>query len=180
MAKAKDKAYQMYLTALDMEKTGEDFYEKTGKSAKRAKNEVGEKLFQMLADDEKVHMKRIHTIYAALKKGSKFPRQWKKMGIKHPDIMKVFQKLAENNKGRVKPSSTDLDAIDVGIGLENLSINYYQDRLERSQVDIERDFLAQMVVEEKTHLRLLSDMKLYMTNPESWYVEHEKHGLDGA
>jgi hypothetical protein len=37
-----------------------------------------------------------------------------------------------------------------------------------------------MVVEEKSHHKILEDAKLYLTDPSSWFREHEKGGLDGA
>ena len=37
-----------------------------------------------------------------------------------------------------------------------------------------------MVKEERTHYATLSDIKLFLTDPESYYTEIERHGLDGA
>ena len=177
MGKKVDPAYEMYVKALDMEKTGENFYEKT---AKNSKTPVGKKLFKMLADDELVHMARINKIYGALKKQEKVGKDWKKLKIKHPDIRQIFADLAVKNKDKMKPEATDIDALEVGMDLENNSINFYEAQFKKSTEADEKAFLKQMLIEEQTHLRALSDMEFYLTNPESWYVEHEKHGLDGV
>jgi rubrerythrin len=177
MAQKTDKTAEYYSAGLEIEETGHAFYQKTSRNSK---NEMGKKLFGMLADDELVHMERIKSIYGSLKKGREWLLNWKKMPIKHPDIRQIFISLAEKNKDQIKPDSSDLEALDVGLDLENRSINYYEKHLKESTSDMEKEFLQQMVREEQTHHRLLSDMKFYLTNPESWYVEHEKHGLDGA
>lgn len=167
----------MFLAALDMEENGESFYEKTAKSSK---TELGKKLFKMLAEDELVHMARVKSIYGALKKGEEWSLAWKKQKIKHPEIKDVFRKLAAKNKGKIKPQSTDLDAIDVGLDLEQRSIDFYRNNLAKSKDEMEKQFLEHMITEEKTHHFLLADMKFYLTNPSGWYTEHEKHSMDGG
>jgi rubrerythrin len=177
MAKKADPAYEMYGKALDMEKTGESFYEKT---AQKSQTAVGKKLFKMLADDELVHMARINKIYASITKQEKVGQAWKKLKIKHPDIRSIFAQLAIKNKDKMKAGATDIDALEVGMDLENNSINFYEAQLKKSADADEKAFLKQMVIEELNHLQVLADMEFYLTNPEGWYVEHEKHGLDGA
>jgi rubrerythrin len=177
MAKKTDSVFKMYLAALDMEEKGESFYEKT---AKASKTELGKKLFKMLAEDELVHMARVKVIYGALKKGEEWGLKWKKLKIKHPDIKDVFKKLAAKNKDKTRSKATDLDAIEVGLDLEQRSIDFYRDNLAKSRDDLEKQFLDQMIVEEKTHHFLLADMKFYLTAPDAWYIEHEKHSLDGG
>jgi len=160
-----------------MEEQGHKFYLQAGR---QSKNELGKKLFKMLAEDELVHMERIKKIYGSLKQGREWSLQWRKLPLKHPDIREIFVSLAGKNKDKIKPESSDLDAIDVGLELENRSINYYQGHLEKASSQAEKQFLEQMKSEEQVHHSLLADMKFYLSNPESWYAEHEKHGLDGA
>jgi len=177
MAEKIDQTGEYYSAGLEMEEQGHAFYLK---ASRNSKNELGRKLFKMLAEDELVHIERIKAIYGSLKKGREWPLEWGKLPLKHPDLREIFASLAEKNKDKIKPGSTDLDALEVGLELENRSINYYQGQMEKASAGQEKKFLEQMVREEQTHHRLLADMKFYLTNPESWYVEHEKHGLDGA
>ena len=44
----------------------------------------------------------------------------------------------------------------------------------------EKKFLERMIQEERTHHSTLTDMKLYLSDPSSYFIETEKHGLDGA
>jgi hypothetical protein len=37
-----------------------------------------------------------------------------------------------------------------------------------------------MIKEEKSHYKILDEMKLYLKDPDLWFMEREKSGLDGA
>jgi rubrerythrin len=71
-------------------------------------------------------------------------------------------------------------ALEAGMSLEIASIDFYQKRLNEAQEKAEKEFLTQMIKEEQMHHRLLSDMKLYLNDPSAWFIEKERHGLDGA
>ncbi len=64
--------------------------------------------------------------------------------------------------------------------MEEGSIKFYTDQLTKAVDPIEKEFVDQMIVEERTHLRSLEDLKLFLTDPDSWYIEKEHHVLDGA
>lgn len=59
-------------------------------------------------------------------------------------------------------------------------VAFYQDHLSKAKDRVEREFIEQMVTEEKSHHAALSDMKLYLSDPAAWFVEQEHPGLDGA
>jgi len=172
-----DKAVEIYRKALELEVQGRKFYLKAGA---KARDQPGKKLFAMLADDELVHFQRIEKIFNSLNKGEKFSLDVKTMPQKHPEIRQVFAQLALANKDKIKPRASDLDAAEVGLDLENRSINLYAGAIPLASGQLEKEFLEQMVKEETFHHTALSDLKFFLTNPQSWYIEHEKHTLEGV
>ena len=75
---------------------------------------------------------------------------------------------------------TDIEALEVGVDFELKSIDFYKEHLERSEDPEEREFLGRMIKEERSHYKLLDDMKLYLKDPDLWFMEKERSGLDGA
>jgi rubrerythrin len=64
--------------------------------------------------------------------------------------------------------------------LENASIQFFQSQLDVSTDPVEREFLENMIKEEREHFVLLADLKYYYTDPESWFMEKSGARLDGA
>jgi len=172
-----EQILKLFLTALEIEEKGRQFYEQT---AKASKNALGKKVFKMLAADELMHKKRIKTIYQSLNKAGEWIEDWKKFKIDPEASGKIFKELKEKHSGNLKVDAGDLAALEVGIGLEFASISFYQEQLNQAKDSDEKEFLEQIVKEEKMHHTLLSDMKLYLKDPSSWFIEKERHGLDGA
>lgn len=169
---------KMFKTALKMEEKGRAFYEK---ASKEAKDPFGRKIFEMLRDDEEIHINRINLLYKSLKEQNEFSSEWKRFKTSYKALGKIFKELAKRHKKEeLKANSTDIPALDIGIELELESISFYKKELEEAKSSKEKAFIEQMVKEEEEHLRTLSEMKLYFTDPSSWYSEKEKAGLDGA
>lgn len=173
----KNSLYKLYINALEIEREGQEFYRQASASAA---NQVGRKIFAMLADDELVHLGRLKAICGQLLKTHSCVIDLASYKISYPDIGRLFKKLAQANRDKVNPQASDLDALDVGIDLEDRTLAFYSGRLKSARDEPEKKFLSLMVREETEHHNLLADMKFYLTNPLSWFVEHEKHGLDGV
>jgi rubrerythrin len=170
-------ALKMLAAALEMEEKGEQYYRK---AAKGSKNELGKKVFSMLALDEVVHLERIRKIYAALETDQAWSASWTKLPIRHLNLGGVFQTLAKKYGPEITTKSSDLKALEIGLTFEAKSVKFYLARLQKAADKIEKDFLTHMVEEERGHHQALSDMKLYLEDPSSWFREKEKGGLDGA
>ena len=172
-----DKVLKYLLVALEIEEKGRNFYEK---AFNNSKNPLGRKIFKMLMDDELAHKKRIRIIYQALSKDNKWSDEWKEIKLNRSASEKIFRELKKKQAKNLKVDSGDMAGLEVGIGLELASITFYQERLTEALEEAEKEFLAQLVQEEKNHHNLLSDMKLYLKDPSSWFIEKERHGLDGV
>ncbi len=171
------QACSAYRSALEMEEKGKAFYEK---AAGATKNPVGQKMFQMFAEDEGVHHERIQKIFDALSRGKEIVNQCAVLKLRHGDLHRMFRDLAREHAKTIKPETSDLEALEIGIDLELHSISFYEGLRRESRTGEERAFLTQMIEEEKSHHTLFSDMKLYLTDTSAWYIEKERHGMDGA
>lgn len=176
MSPAQDSALTMLTTALEMEEKGKKYYLE---AAQTTKNEVGREIWKLLADYEDKHTAKIKEIYDALSGGKGWQEEIASMPVV-TDLGQVFKKLAREQKEHIKADTGDMEALGVGIQFEQASVKFYEDHLAQSENPVEKKFVEAMVAEERGHLNLLTDMKFYYTDPEAWFMEKEKAGLDGA
>jgi rubrerythrin len=177
MTNKDDRALKMFSTALEMEEKGKAFYEKAKSTCH---NKLGREIFRTLMEDELVHIKRIKTIYKSLKGAQTWSDEWKSLKIKHEDLSKIFRAMAIKHGKNIKAETTDLEAFDIGIDFELRSITFYEEQLGKATDPQEKEFVNLMIGEERNHHLTLADMKYYLTDPASWFIENERAGLDGA
>jgi rubrerythrin len=175
MSEAQDRAKTMLTTALEMEEKGKQYYIK---AAGTTKNELGREIWKLLADYEDKHTAKIKEIYDLLQGGQGWREEVAAMPVVS-DLSQVFQKLAQQQKEHIKADTGDMEALGVGIEFEQASVKFYEDHLTRTEDPVEKKFTEAMVAEERGHLNLLTDMKFYYEDPEAWFMEKEKVGLDG-
>lgn len=177
MTTANERAIGMLKTALEMEEKGFKFYEQ---AVAKTQNELGHNIFQMLKEDEMVHVDRIKKIFAGLTGGEGWTDQWKAVVAPQRDLGEIFRVMAVEHGAGIRAETGDLDALAVGIDFEAKSVAFYREHLEGATDELEREFTAAMVAEEENHHELLADMNLYLTDPDAWFRENERGGLDGA
>jgi rubrerythrin len=176
MTESNDRALKMLSVALEMERKGYDFYSKAAESCEEA---MGRDIFKMLAKDEVVHIDRIEKIYKAVQSGS-WSDEWKELSPGHDPLTAIFREMADKHGGGEAACADDIEALKIGVEFEDKAVTFYSQHLEQAEQDLERQFIEKMIVEERDHHRALADMVAYLTDPESWFTEKEKHGLDGA
>ncbi|MBN1573377.1 MAG: ferritin family protein [Deltaproteobacteria bacterium] len=177
MTDEKEVSLKMLSTALEMEKKGISFYEQ---ALSKCRNEVGREIYTMLRDDERVHIDRIMKIYSSLEAGSDWIEEWKGQKLSHGDLGGLFVDLTKRHGKDFTADADDIQALDVGVDFELTAVDFYLKHLERAEDPKEREFLELMVKEERSHFKILDDMRFYLTDPEAWFMEMEKSGLDGA
>lgn len=177
MGNLSESSLAMLDKALEMEKKGKEFYEK---AAAGCQNEIGREVFQTLRRDEDVHIGRIVEICKVLSHDGAWSAEWKAHGFSHGDLTAFFTELAHKHHAQTTADAGDLAALEIGIDFELGSVAFYERALAVSEDTIESDFIGKMIVEEKSHHTILEDAKLYLTDPSSWFREHERGGLDGA
>jgi rubrerythrin len=115
-----------------------------------------------------------------LKAGEAWSEKWKSIKPDHKDLGILFKEMASAHGTEITPKTSDLEALDIGIDLELRAISFYQQHLAKAVDPMEREFVDQMITEERSHHAALSDMKLYFSDPAAWFGEHEQNILDGA
>lgn len=168
---------KMLRTALDMEEKGRSFYKKV---LAQCENNMGREIFSTLIKDEEIHIERIKVIYENLTGGKPWNDDWQKFGEGHIDLKPFFRSLAERRGREMEVQASDIDALKIGTDFEQKSVDFYQSEFKRATDKIEKIFLEKMVLEEKSHFAVLSDMNFYLENPAAWYAEKERASYDGA
>lgn len=171
------RALDMLSVALEMEIKGKSFYEK---AIAESKDALGKNIFTMLRDDEVIHVDRIKAIYSELQGQEKWSENWKASNPDHDNLVTMFQEIAKKNGPKVQANAEDLKALMIGIEFEATAISFYQKHLQSAADPIEKEFIEKMIIEERDHHKALSDMHHYLNNPESYFEEMDRIGLDGA
>jgi rubrerythrin len=176
MKNDKNRSLKMLSTALEMEEKGRVFYEGV---VSTCKNSVGRDIFKMLLEDEKVHMDRIKKVYDSLCGGEDWCT-WDGSELPRSNLSSVFRKMAKEQGANISVDTNDLEALDIGIDFEARSIEFYEEQLKNATDKLETEFIKEMISEEKSHYVALKDMRLYFSDPASWFREREHGGLDGG
>jgi rubrerythrin len=176
MNRKMQSSIKMLDTALKMEEKGQAFYKEAASSCR---NPQCKEIFTGLIKDEVVHIRRIKQIYDSSIASNCWTRGWESIKGAEENLGALFKGLATKAREKIKAEASDLEAVDLGLDLELASINFYQDHRAKSTDPLEAAFLDQMIIEEKGHWRALKDTRYYLTDPEGWFIEKEKAGLDG-
>jgi len=163
--------------ALDIEREGAECYER---AASECKNELCKRVFQMLHEDEITHMRRMEEIHAALASGEGWRDGAASFESHADEVRGVFERISDEFDKDVRADSSDLDALKAGMELELAAIGFYSNWLKLAADPAERAFVERLIKEENGHYAALSDMHLYLTDPEAWFMKKEKSTLDGA
>lgn len=176
MTQHENKALSILAAALDKEERGRDFYKKASESCI---NPLGKEIFRTLMVDEGAHIKRVKEIFDNLSKGKKWDDNWKNYKVENEDLQKLFRKRIETFGSRVEGDNSDIEAISIGLEMEQGAITFYEEQLSKASDLLEKEFAKVMISEERGHFGALEDLKMYLENPESWFVEKERTSFDG-
>jgi len=175
MTTATPALLEMLVAALDMEQKGRAFYDE---AAAGCTSKLGKEIFLHLAADEVVHLERLKRIFASLKEREAWTEDWATLTTSHEDFSEFYHTLLKKHEKDVTPASSELNALTVGIDLERKTAAYYEEHLVHAKDEKVRTFLKRMIAEERGHLAALSDLKLYLTDPEEWSFEMEHRDPD--
>jgi len=157
--------------AIQLEIDGRKFYLE---AARKSGNDVGKRMFQYLADQELEHQTRIKGVYERLEKGEEWP-----VGIvsfPHADAKTVFGSEA---RAKMSGAEGDKEAVELALGLEDKSYDYYNELTRKAQGLFEKRFFAALSLEERGHYLMLLDALEYLTDPSGWAQRHEHTLLEG-
>jgi rubrerythrin len=167
---------EMLAVALEKEIKGRDFYRE---AMEKSTNELGKELFRSLAVDESVHIDRIKKIYAALTGGQVWPTDWKSLHVENEDLNKLTRARIKQFGKNMSPDMSDVEALNIGVQMEQTAINFYEEQLQKAVDQIEKEFATMMIAEERSHFAALESLMEFFSNPQGFYMELEKPHIDG-
>jgi rubrerythrin len=176
MTNEQDKTIQGLRTAIQMEIDGKEFYLK---ASKESKNKLGKKLLESLSREEDNHRRKFEEIYNAIKN----KRGWPKVDFQ-PDggqkLRTIFAKATEEVSSTDKSPSTELEAVQTAMDMENASRDFYTNQAKIATYDTEKEFYENLVSEEKEHYLILLDYYEFLKDPAGWFTVKEHPSLDGG
>jgi len=162
--------------AIQMETDGKEYYLKT---SQQTHNEPGKKLLQSLAAEEDNHLRTIVQIYDTIKNRKGWPDTHFQ-----PDagrwLRTVFMKALEAGSTAVKSPAGELRAVETAMDMENKTLDFYAGQSKQAVFKEEKEFYELLAGEEREHHLILLDYYEYLKNPAGWFVNKERHSLDGG
>jgi rubrerythrin len=171
MPTEQSKTMDALQTAIKMEIDGKAFYLKAAESSS---NELGAKLFKTLAKEEDGHRVRFELIFKALQA----KKDWPKTEFEHAgeDLTTLFATAAR----KVKSSTSEIEAVQKAMAMENKTRDFYQARAKEASFDAEKEYLVTLAGVEAVHHQVLLDYFEYLKNPADFFTMKERHSLDGG
>jgi rubrerythrin len=176
MAKEQSTTIKALQTAIKMEIDGKEFYQKASQAST---NELGKNLLKRLADEEDIHRKVFENIYSAISAQKGWPAE-KYQPDRGQRLRTIFARALEDMDRDVKVFSTELDAIQTAMTMENKTYDFYKKRSAEATYEAEKEFYEAVAVQEEEHHRVLLDYYQFLKDPAGWFVQKEHPSLDGG
>ncbi len=176
MATEQDKTLEVLQIAIQMEINGKEYYLK---ASRESSNELGKKLLESLAIEEDIHRQKVEEIYDAIQSKKAWPTtDFQPNGGKR--LRTIFAKVTEEMSSNMKALTTELNAIQTAMDMENKTFDFYKSQGGNATYDTERDFYETLAAEEREHHLILLDYYEYLKDPAGWFVKKEHPSLDGG
>ena len=176
METEQDKTLEALQIAIQLEIDGKEYYLR---ASQKSSNELGKKLLQSLAAEEDVHRRKFEEIYDAIRNKKAWPTT-----DFQPDVGKrlrtIFARATEEMGSSLKAPTTELDAIQTAMEMENKTYDFYKSQSKNATYDTEKDFYETLAAEEREHHLILLDYYEYLKDPAGWFVKKEHPSLDGG
>ncbi len=155
--------------AKQLEVDGRRFYLE---AAGGASTEPLKKMFASLADDESNHLEWLDKLAPGVK--SARPANEALYGR----LKDIF--AATSGAKAAEGSGSDIEAIDVAIGMEEKSVAAYSEWAEKGETEDIRKLGDVLVGQERFHRQLLENAKEYLQNPGDWFMQEERWNFEGG
>ena len=162
--------------AMDFEIHGKAFFIE---AASKVKSPLAKKMFEQIASEEDEHMKYISTISKKLNAKHDWPDFKIEDNSYESRLKEVFISTLKAEKEKIKSDQEELDIIEQAVRIEENGRKMYMSLYEEAAEGFEKDFYKTMADMEYSHFRSFKDTHLYLSDPEAWFMEQEKAGLDG-
>ena len=176
MGTEQDKTTGALTIAIQMEVDGKKYYLE---ASRKSTNELGKSLLQSLAEEEDIHRQKFEEIYDAISKKMTWPR----VDLQSDGGKKLKTVFAEATRGISlgdKGSSTELDAVQTAMAMENKTYDFYAHQGKQETSKAAREFYESLAAQERIHHQVLLDYYEYLKDPAAWFVAKEHTSMDGG
>jgi rubrerythrin len=176
MSTEQDTTLRALQTSIQMEIDGKEFYLKASNASQ---NELGKTLLEKLAAEEDGHRRVFEKIYKNISAKKSWPEKAFK-GDGGRGLRTIFARALEAMDKDVETLTTELDAIQTAMAIENKTYDFYKGRSGQAAYSAEKQFYEELAMQEEEHHRVLLDYYEFLKNPAGWFVQKEHHSLDGG
>ena len=159
--------------AIQIEEEAEQFYRD---AAEETSNPLAEHTFVALADWEVEHKKLLQSVYDAAQANNSCPALTE-LDAEQVNMVeeagRLFSQALEDLRGDLATDPTLDAAYATAMEKERRSIRFYQERLDESSTDEERDLFGFLVGQERGHLNLLATTEEYLNDTTYWNFKQE-------
>jgi rubrerythrin len=170
------KTFEALQAAIKFEEDGRAFFLA---ATEKTKEKFGKSIFLSLADAELDHIERIKEIYESLNKIGEWPDTPALFSPKRP-LKNIFEEAMEEIDRNVKPTTGEMEAVNLGIEYEVKGLKLYTDLSNSASHWLEKKFYTQLGNEERGHMLILKDVESYYADPVHWFSAKERSHWDGA
>lgn len=149
--------------AIRMEEAGMAYYRKC---AAMASSDLGARVFQGLAEDEKVHLATFKGLLAdtlgqeALSELKSLSRSQKELPL-FPKDLKAIEGASAN--------ADEVSALNQAIEAEKLAVDFYTEMLKHTKEELARSVIEEIIGQEQHHFLLLTNELDYLLRTGEWY-----------
>jgi rubrerythrin len=157
------KAIDILKTAILMERRGAAFYSTV---AEQTKVEQVKKIFNMMADEEKLHIKYLSDLYLNYTKGQSFD---KFPPVYENGVSELI--LTDEVKKQISAASYEAAAISAAIDMETKAIEVYSNRAKEATDENEKELYKHLAIWEQGHHKILHELNESLKE-EIWFDNH--------
>ncbi|MCX7822397.1 MAG: hypothetical protein N2260_03000 [Syntrophobacterales bacterium] len=173
----KDHLETFFCDILDLKEKKINFYEEW---AKKCDDSIGRDVMKAMEDAERRGLEHLKTLHAEFSKTGQWSEVCRYLPERVPVADVVISKAIETYKKSKDNLCSTKIPLEVGLELEEKAIAIFQKYLNMVNTEEEKKFFGAFIAEEKEHLRILNDIKYYYEDPQGWFMEKGRGGLDGA
>ena len=166
-----EKAAQAMKTAIEMEKSGHQFF---SDAAGQVKHEVGRKLFSRLAAEELVHLQIFSKIFSALAEGA----DWRKAVASVEPARRVPYFDEARTEFKAANPTVELDYLRKALELERKAIAFFGKAIMETGSPEAREVFTQILEQEQGHYDLIQAEVESISGSGFWFDVRESY-MDG-
>lgn len=157
--------------AIKLEQDGREFYED---AAAAAVNAPAQKMFLSFAQDEIKHEQWLREL-----RGKPVSANEQNKAL-YGRLQGIFAGVPDGERAAVAASDNDLEAINIAIDKEKMTVQAYEALSEKATDDSTRKLCIELVDVEKFHQTALENMIEYFERTADWFMEEEGWSFDGG